>query len=137
MYTYETTVSMRDGDAAGVLFFARHFSLAHDAYERFMQSRGVPLGDLIRDGKVRIPIVHAESDNAAPLKVGDSVTIVLAPEEVGQRKFTLRYELRNVHGEVACTIRTVHVTIDAQTGQAIPLPEAIVEALSGNPRAFK
>ncbi len=137
MYTYETTVSMRDGDAAGVLFFARHFSLAHDAYEQFMQSRGISLGDLIREGKERIPIVHAESDNAAPLRVGDNVTIVLTPETVGQRKFTLRYELRNAQGEIACTIRTVHVTIDAQTGQAIPLPEAIVEALSGNARAFK
>ena len=54
-------------------------------------------------------MVHAESDYRIPLRIGETATVHLRVEEVRRRKFALAFELRNSRGDLACTIRTVHV----------------------------
>ena len=129
MFTYTTTVTLRDADAAGILFFARHFYYAHDAYEAFMASRGVNFLRLVRDEGYFIPLVRAEADYKLPLLVGDKVTVRLRVEEVQNRKFVLVCELCKEDGDVACTVRTVHVTVQRDTGRSVDLPEPVRKAM--------
>lgn len=132
MYTVSRTISLRDSDAAGVLFFARYLALAHDAYEAFMTDQGVSFGHQVREGAFIMPIVHAESDHRRPLWVGDVFTINLHVAQIKSRAFTIHYEFRLLDGELAATCQTTHVAVNKATGRAIPLPQEIVEILQDN-----
>ncbi|MGI6459475.1 MAG: acyl-CoA thioesterase [Candidatus Hydrogenedentales bacterium] len=129
MFNYPVRISLRDGDAAGVLFFGRYFALAHDAYETFLNSKGLDIGHLIRSAGYLIPVVHAESDYRRPLFVGEQALIHLRVAELRSRTFTLDYEFHTAEGRLACRMRTVHCAVNAETRRAAALPEEIVHVL--------
>ena len=129
MFTYPVRISLRDGDAAGVLFFGRYFALAHDAYETFLDSHGLNIGHLIRTTSYLIPVVHAESDYRRPLFVGEQAVIRLRVVELRSRTFTLDYEFLNADGHLACRLRTVHCAVNTRTRRAVALPPDVVTAL--------
>ena len=129
MFSYSTVVTLRDADAAGVLFFARYFAFAHDAYEAFLASRGFSIARMLNDEPFIVPVVHAEADYSSPLWVGDAVTIRLRVEEVRRRLFTIVCELQDPSGKVACSVRTKHAVVNKETKRAIALPEELAQAL--------
>ena len=121
-FRYDTRISLHHTDAAGVLFYSRLFELAHDAYERFLESAGFPLSELL-DGRERLLlIVHAEADYHSPLRVADPVTIVVRPAGIGRHSFTLSYEFYTTGEKVAARVQTVHVAVDAASGRKAELP---------------
>ncbi len=128
-FTCQTSIKLRDTDAAGVLFFANYFALAHDAYEAFMDGQGINFGREIREGGYIIPVVHAESDYRVPLWAGEAVTITVTVEKVRRRKFTLAYVFHNAEGRRACSLRTTHVVVNQKTGKSVPLPANVARAL--------
>jgi len=93
MFTYNTMIRLHNTDAAGLLFFAEQFRLAHDAYEAFMESIGYAFAPLIRTSPFLLPIVHAEADLLQRLETGDRITIQIVAERVGSTSFTLAYTL--------------------------------------------
>lgn len=129
MYHVTRTITLRDADAAGVLFFARYLSLAHDVYEEFMASRGINFRAVLHDGEMLIPVIHAESDYHTPLHVGEKVTIRLEIAEVRRRTFTVYYEFCTEDGSLAAACKTVHVAVDRRTGRATPMPDMLLKAL--------
>mgnify|MGYP000932196395 CR=1 FL=1 len=132
LFEQETPVMLRDTDPAGVLFFARSFTFAHEAYEAFMESRGLGMARLFRSEGFLIPVVHAEADYCHPLYLGDRAHARLSLEGVGRRSFRLLTELRAPGGELSCVVRTTHVAVDKERGKAIPLPEILRKALCDN-----
>jgi len=130
MFTTMRIITFREADGAGYLFFARYFALAHDAYEEFMASRGICFREMLEAEQILLPVVHAESDYVAPLRLGDRATIRLEVEEVKRRKFIVRYEFLTPDGSVAARCRTVHVAVDSAKGLAVPLPGALLRALT-------
>lgn len=129
---FETTktITLRDVDGAGVLFFARYLSLAHDVYEELMAARGVSFRRLIEEDAYILPVVHAESDHYQPLWTGDRVVIRIDVVDIGKRTFTLEHTFVTLRGDVAARCRTKHVAVDKKTGRAAALPEEVVRALS-------
>ena len=130
VFTYKTPITLRDADGAGVLFFARYFALAHDAYEAFMAQQGVGFAGMLREKDYICPIVHAEADYKRSLWVGDVTTINLRILEVRRRAYTISTELLTPDGELACIIKTIHVAVNKGTKRAVRLPEELVIALS-------
>ncbi|MCP4220163.1 MAG: acyl-CoA thioesterase [bacterium] len=128
MYQYETTIKMHHIDAAGVLFFAHQLTLVHDAYEAFLESGGMGLAKLLKKDYV-LPIIHAETDYKAPLRVGDRVTIRLTVQKEGQSSFVLAHEIVKESGQLAGSGHTVHVAVNKQTQEKIPLPGELKECL--------
>ena len=122
-YEYRFKVRMHDVDHAGVMFFARLFIHAHDAYEDFMASKGMAINDLIAQD-VRLPIVHTNADYLLPLRHGEYIEVVLEIGQPGQTSFAVNYEFR-YGNELRARLQTVHVFIDAQSGLPASLPEAI------------
>ncbi|RMH71204.1 MAG: acyl-CoA thioesterase [Gemmatimonadetes bacterium] len=129
MYIYHTSIKLHDTDAAGLLFFANQFKLAHDAYETFFNALGFNLGKMIQSGTFVLPIVHADADFTAPLFVGDRVGIRIHLGKVGRSSFTLLYDILRETGETVGRVKTVHVAIDKQTREKIELPERLKMAL--------
>ena len=78
MTRHSVTVRLHHTDAAGVLFYSRLFELVQEAFETAMETAGLPLGELLRDGGFRIPVVHAQADYRAPVRVGDVLEVGLS-----------------------------------------------------------
>jgi len=129
MFTTTRRVTLRDADAAGVLFFARYLTLAHDAYEEFMISRGISFRAQLTEGTFILPVVHAECDYRLPLWVGDVARIEVNVAEVRSRTYTISYVLYTPDGHKAATCKTVHAVVDKETRKAVPLPKSVLDAL--------
>jgi 1,4-dihydroxy-2-naphthoyl-CoA hydrolase len=134
-FEHRFRVALHDTDAAGVLFFARLFRHAHDAYEAWMAQLGFPLDALLRDGGLRLPIVHAEADYRRPMHHGDRVLARLTVGAVGDASYSIDYSFIRADGTVAATARTVHVGLDA--GGERTLPPKLHAALQPAARASK
>lgn len=129
MYTFETTVRLHDTDAAGVIFFARQLTLAHSAFEHFLESVGLGLGPMLEHADYRIPIVHAEADYKAPIRVGDRLRIHITAGRIGSTSFTLDYRLTNQRGVEVGRARTVQVSVDRERWTKRELPAELRAAL--------
>ncbi len=117
MFVHHTAIRLHNTDAAGLLFFADQFQLAHDAYESFMESIGYPFAEQLRTAPYLLPIVHAEADFVKPLLTGDRITIQVVAERIGDTSFTLGYTLLRNQSEMVGTVKTVHVLIDKRDGR--------------------
>ena len=130
MFETKTNIKLHDTDAAGITFFANHYRIAHTAYEAFMKSIGCGLDWIIRDADYFVLIAHSEADYMRPLFYGDTLTISIKAERVGNSSFTLAYNFKDGKGNEAALVRTVHVAIDKKTGDKIEIPERLRVGLS-------
>jgi YbgC/YbaW family acyl-CoA thioester hydrolase len=128
MFEIETEVKLHDTDAAGIVFFANHFKIAHGAYEAFMNSIECSLDHVIRESDYLIPIVHAEADYRGGLSLGDKCFISMRAD-VGTTSFTLFYAFTDVNGKITAQIQTVHVTVNKGTGEKVSLPDKLKAGL--------
>lgn len=129
MFETKTVIKLHDTDAAGITFFANHFRIAHTAYEAFMKSIGAGLDEMIRNAEHFVLIAHAEADYERPLFHGQTVSISLEAESIGNSSFVLAYEFKTDEGEVAARVKTVHVTIDKDSGDKVAVPKPIFDGL--------
>lgn len=112
-YQYRTTIHMADTDATGALYFANQFRLALEAFECFLSDNGFVLGPCL------LPIVHAEADFTAPLKLWDVVDISLHCSKIGTSSFTIESAISG-YGRV----QIVHVHTDG-AGVKQPVSSAL------------
>ncbi|HOP07920.1 MAG TPA: acyl-CoA thioesterase [candidate division Zixibacteria bacterium] len=125
MFETKTNVKLHDTDAAGVVFFANYFRIAHTAFEALMTSIGVSLDYIIREADYLILIAHADADYDRPLLLGEKITISMKTESIGESSFVLIYDFRDSAGKIAAKVRTVHVAVDKNRAEKIPLPEKV------------
>ena len=116
MFSYQTTVKMHDTDAAGRLFFAKQFFMFHDAYEAFIDTKGMGFATILRKKNFFLPIVHAQADYKAALFVGDRVTVIVKVGKFGNSSMTMHYELWRGKALVGSG-ETVHVAVSNKTGR--------------------
>ena len=74
-FRYSRTIHFADTDAAGVVFFARYLSIAHEAYEEALSAAEIPLGEFFKDNGVVIPIAKSEASYLRPLSSGETVHV--------------------------------------------------------------
>jgi len=128
MFVYQIKVKMHHIDAAGVMFFGHYFDLAHDAYEAFLTEISFAVEDILQQDFL-IPLTHAEADYKAPVRLGDTLTIELRIEEIGDTSFTVRYDVSNQFERPVATVKTVHTTISKRIPKPIEIPPNLREAL--------
>jgi len=127
MFEYKTVIRLQHTDAAGVVFFASLFALAHECYEAFLDAEN-PLGQLLASD-IAIPIVHAEADLKLPLRVSDHVRIEMVARSIGETSFTLDYVFRTDDDQMATQVSTVHAVISKSSQKSIAIPEAVLTQL--------
>lgn len=126
---YLFSIRLRDTDAAGVLYFSRLLDHAHDAYEALMDDIGQPLQAMLDGAVVHLPLVHAEADYLAPLRLGDRIRVRVRLDKLGRSSFTLAYAFIADSGLEAARAATVHVAIRPDTGEPMALPSDLAQAL--------
>lgn len=125
MIPHEHVVHFSETDPAGILFFSRAFEICHHAFEAFLADRGFPLARVLTDVDWLLPLVHAEVDFRAPLRLGDRVRVDVSVERLGKGSITFAFALSTVERGLVATARHVHASIDHATWQARPLPDEV------------
>jgi 1,4-dihydroxy-2-naphthoyl-CoA hydrolase len=129
MFVTQTKIRLHDTDAAGIIFFANQFKIIHDAYEDLLEKFDCSFRKMLGGTDLFLPIVHAEADYLAPVRVGDKIAIGITVGHVGKTSFSFEYTLKR--GKILVgKARTVHVTVSQKTRKKIPLPAALRKKLS-------
>lgn len=117
-------------DAAGIVFFANYFILAHDVYEAFLSDIGHGIPKAIDDGEYIIPIAHCEGTYHRPMRHGEQITAHLVVTELRPASFTIETGLVGADGILRATITTRHVCVNSTTMKPMALPTALHAALA-------
>jgi len=123
-------------DAAGILFFANLFILAHECYESFLEPE-VTFKSIFSEQDLLMPIGHAEADYHKPLRVSDKIKIKLGLEDIGKSSFSLKYDFYTENGEYAATVKTSHVVKNKNGNHSISLPVKLKEKLLSVSHRYK
>ena len=128
MYTFSTTVRLHHTDAAGILFFANLFIIAHECYETYLDP-DVTFNSMFNELNLMLPIVHAEADYHKPLQVSDKIKVELRLGNIGESSYSLEYDILTIEGESAATVKTSHVMKSKNGSQPVSLPEKLIRKL--------
>ncbi len=130
MFTYHTKVRLKDTDATGVLYFSEQFKMALEAFEEFLFCQGFSLRELL-DTSYLMPIVHAEADFIAPLRVGDPLEITVQVGKIGTSSIALQYAFFDPNRSISVgRVEIVHVVIDREKGVSVPIPDFLIKLLT-------
>ncbi len=132
MFTRTVTVRLHHTDAYGIIFFANQFKLCHDVFQDWLEEQGLPLPVTRTAVEALAVVIRAESDYAAPIQLGDRLTIAYGVEKIGSTSFVNAFTLTNQAGVLVGKVRTVHVMTDPVTSAKRPLPPAWRTALTGS-----
>jgi len=128
MFTYFRTIRLKETDATGVLYCSEQISLGLEAFEAFLMDKELTLEEMIAKKGFLMPVVHAEADFMAPLRVGDKVEIQLSLTRVGTKSFTASTQIFK-EGAVVGTTSIVHATISKKSGESIAIPKEVIQLL--------
>lgn len=130
MFRTRTIVQLHDTDAAGLLFFANQFKMAHDCYQALLESGELGFSRILAELDYLLPIVHAEADFNSPMHVGQSLAVEARAVRIGKTSFTLAYSLKDGRGTEVGTVQTVHVCMSKATRKSMTLPDDLRELLT-------
>jgi len=134
-FVYERAVKFDDCDPAGIVFFANHFRFCHEAMEAFFDQLPIRYAGLIVVRKTGFPAVQAHAEYKAPLAYGDTATIAVTLEHVGNASAQFHYEIvRARDATVAAICRTTCVHTDLTTYASKPLPDDLRAHLEAHRR---
>jgi len=122
MFDYKTQIFLHHTDAAGRLFFGNQFFLTHEAFEKFLESRGLAISTMLDHPELTFPLVHAEADYKSVLCAGDQITIQVRVEKLGETSVTIAFIILKADGTLAGTAKTVSVAVNKHTNLKAPLP---------------
>jgi 4-hydroxybenzoyl-CoA thioesterase len=128
-FTAETEIRFGHCDPAGIAYFPRLDELLNGLLEDWCAAVGFPFAQMIHDARLGFPLVHADVDYEAPLRLGDRVVLEQVVHAVGNSSLTLDLAIRR--GTERCLrARHVRVMIALDSGQPVPLAPALRAALA-------
>ncbi|MDQ2983679.1 MAG: acyl-CoA thioesterase [Actinomycetota bacterium] len=124
-FVHIETAKFRDLDPMGHVNNSVFLTYIESARIKFLQELGAATG--IQD--MSFVIARIEIDFRSPVRMDDEIEISVRASRFGGKSFDLDYELR-VGGEVVAAAKSVCVSFDYETGEAMPIPEDWREKLS-------
>ncbi len=122
MFVHNLTAQVHDTDAAGVIYFANFYRMAHTAYEAFMESIGYSIRYFLDDAPCLPLIVHSQADYKKSIRTGDKLRIELRVEKIGTTSYGLAYQIKDHDNDLVADLKTVHVAVSKTTHAKMPLP---------------
>lgn len=126
MFVYEREIRFHEVDGAGLLFFPRFFTYAHEAMEGLFAPVDGSYAGLILDRRIGLPAVAVHSDFKAPLRYGDRVRVETRVTRLGSRSLELSYRfLRASDGVLSAEMRHTVVCTDLAAMKSTDMPEDV------------
>jgi acyl-CoA thioester hydrolase len=126
MFEVKLRTRWSDADAAGIVYFANHFTFVEQAEEELFRARGANRQELLEQNKVWMPRVEAFSKYVRPIRIGVAIRVRLKPRFKGLK--TIRYEFEIVEDASSEKLAEGYVTVvcvDAARFKATPIPDSI------------
>ena len=131
MFEAKLRTQWRDADAAGIVYFANHFTFVEQAEEELFLANGANRQELLERHKVWMPRVEAFSKYMKPIRIGETIRVRLNPQFKGLK--TVRYDfeiLEDASGEKLAEGYITVVCVDAGRFKATPIPDSIRTAIN-------
>jgi 4-hydroxybenzoyl-CoA thioesterase len=126
MVVLERAVKFEEVDAAGLVFFGRYASYAHEAIERLFAPLEGGYAGLITERKLGVPVVRLETDYIRPLRFGDVVRIEATVERLGERSGVFGFRLMRHGDDAPCaTVRLTFVVTDLEAMVSCDMPHDV------------
>ncbi len=127
-FEHQFQVQFHELDPAGIMFFARLFNHAHDAYAALMAEAGMSLKSILEAGAYRLPLVHAEADYHHPLLLEDNIRVRVQSTTIGNSSFSFEYAF--LKQDLCCaTLNTSHVFLLESTNASTSIPDSLKRRL--------
>ena len=123
-FEHHTRIRFGQVDAAGVVYFSRHFEIAHEAYEELMSAIGLPIGEVFESGDWGMPLVHVEADYRRPWRLGEQVIVKVASLTLGTNSVEMHYRLVDEAGVERSEVKMRHAFVDLERFRARAVPES-------------
>jgi 4-hydroxybenzoyl-CoA thioesterase len=133
-FTARQPIRFEHCDTAGIVFFARYFTMMQGAVEAWFEAElGLDYADIIQRRRVGLGYVRAECDYVKPARLGDVLSLTLLVERVGRSSVGLAFHGHR-EGEPVLVGRLVLVTTDINEAASIPIPADIRDAVDSYQR---
>ena len=130
-FVHETTVRFSQVDPAQVVYFARVYEMAHEAFEDLMAASGLPIGPLFEESDWGMPLVHSEARYRRPWRLGERIRIEGTVNKVTERSVEFEYKFIDVKSQVRTTVCMRHAFVSLATFQPQSVPEQFLAAMKG------
>lgn len=128
-FTVTRFATFADCDPAGLVFFPRFFTFAHDAVEGLARELAI-WQDWFAHSDCACPIVAARSEFLSPVALGEQIKVHAKIEKLGTSSIEFQFEIFNLaSGKVAAKLVTNHVFVSKATSSSCPIPTKIRQAL--------
>lgn len=118
-------------DSAKVLFFSRVFELFHSAYEEFIITSNLE-NDYFNSEKYAIPILKIEADFKLPIKLHESIIIIIDITQIKNSTFELTTHLIDGNDITRAIVKSVHIFVEKGDFSKIDIPTDLRELLITN-----
>ena len=122
-------VRFGDCDSAGVIHFHNLLKWSHEAWEESIEIYGIPYQDIfpdfaLRKSQIIFPIVNCEANFLAPIKIGDSLKVKIAPHKINTHLFQVNsFFIKN--GNKVAEGKIIHCSLDVDSRKKIELPDQL------------
>ena len=125
-FSMQRDIRIQEVDATGIVYFARCFEFASDAFVSFCAAYGIALAEVLRDRQWGAPFRHAEADYFKPLRFGDCAQISIVGRHVETTEVTLGYRIARLSDQsVAAVVQASQVFVDGTTFERRPIPSDV------------
>jgi acyl-CoA thioester hydrolase len=123
-YFWNVRVYYEDTDAAGVVYYANYLKYLERARTEWLAAAGVTLSALEIEHNAVFVVHRLEIDYRRPARLGDSLTISLAPVERTRVRLVVAQDiLRN--DELISRARVWLACLDRRTWRPVVIPECV------------
>ena len=118
-------------DPAGIVFYPQYFVMFNGLVEDwFNQGLGLDFAGIINDRRLGLPTVNLNCDFMEPSKIGEVIALGLKVEALGRSSLKLRIACQ-YGGRERVRANLVLVTVNLDTGLAIPIPDDLRHVMAG------
>jgi 4-hydroxybenzoyl-CoA thioesterase len=129
--TFDMPVRIRFAhcDPAGIVYFPQYLVMTNALVEDwFNDALDIDYAQMISARRVGLPIVKLNCEFSRPSRMGETVTLTLAVDSVGQRSIRIDI-VCHCEGEVRFRAKQVLVTTSLDDGRSIDIPGDIARAI--------
>ena len=128
-FDHVVTVRFQHVDRAGIAFFSRAFEYCHETFEELLAAAG--LASVFEVEGWGMPLVHADADFRAPMRLGDRLSVAVVVADLGERSITFRFEIKGAEdGRVRATVCHVHAFVELGGFRPRQVPDSVRHGLA-------
>lgn len=126
----EDRIRFDETDQQGVVYYGEFFTFMDEAAMALFRAHGFDVATMRAAGWTT-HVVHASMDYRAPARYGDVLVSRAAVGSMGTTSLTVDYEAETrASDEPLVSGEVVYVTVDLETDDPIPVPDAFRAALT-------